>query len=390
MAIPLSYNVRSLLLRRWTNAFSAGGIALVVAATMLLAALVGGLQTILTSAGEPDNLVVMRKGATNDGSSQVPRDAALAVRAMPGIARGADGLPLVSAEIVNQPFMHTPDGGRENVLVRGVEPVAFDVHRSVQLVRGRMFQPKLGEIVVGVGAARRYDADVGRTVRFGRRDWTVVGVFDSGGTAFDSEIWADVRDVQDDTRRDGYSGLRVTVAPGSDPAALVRRLQNDGRFTLQAKPETAYYSEQAETANALYVLVITLATIMATGATFGALNTMYAAVASRTAEIGTLRALGFGRGAILVSFLTESLLLAGFGLLVGFALSALAMWAVNTLLSGVAFSMMTFSVATVLLRPSLGGALMGLAFALAIGVFGGLGPAWRAAHLRVTDALRRA
>jgi ABC-type lipoprotein release transport system permease subunit len=390
MAIPLSYNVRSLLLRRWTNAFSAGGIALVVAATMLLAALVGGLQTILTSAGEPDNLVVMRKGATNDGSSQVPRDAALAVRAMPGIARGADGLPLVSAEIVNQPFMKTPDGGRENVLVRGVEPRAFDVHRSVKLVRGRMFQPKLGEIVMGADAARRYDGKLGGTIRFGRRDWTVVGIFDSGGTAFDSEVWADVTDVQDDTRRDGYSGLRITIAPGSDPAALVRRIQDDGRFTLQAKPETAYYSEQADTANALYVLVITLAAIMATGATFGALNTMYAAVANRTAEIGTLRALGFGRGAILVSFLTESMLLAAFGLLAGFALSALAMWAVNTLLSGVAFSMMTFSVATVLLRPSVGGALMGLAFAAAIGVFGGLGPAWRAAHLPVTDALRRA
>ncbi len=167
MAIPLSYNVRSLLLRRWTNAFSAGGIALVVAATMLLAALVGGLQTILTSAGEPDNLVVMRKGATSDGSSQVPRDAALAIRAMPGIARGADGQPLVSPEIVNQPFMHTPEGGRENVLVRGVERRAFDVHRSVKVVRGRMFEPKLGEVVMGADAARRYGGRIGGTVRFG-------------------------------------------------------------------------------------------------------------------------------------------------------------------------------------------------------------------------------
>lgn len=390
MAIPLSYNVRSLLLRRWTNAFSAGGIALVVAATMLLAALVGGLQEMLVAAGEPDNLVVMRKGASNDGSSQVTREAALAVRSMQGIARGADGLPLASPEIVNQPFIRTPDGGRENVLVRGVEPVAFAVHRGVRLVDGRLFEPKLGEVVMGAGAARRYGARLGSTIAFGRRTWTVVGIFDSGGTAFDSEIWADVHDVQDDTRREGYSGLRVTVAPGTDMATLVRRIEADGRFTLQAKPEVAYYSEQAETANALYVLVVTLAAIMATGATFGALNTMYAAVASRTAEIGTLRALGFGRGAILASFLTESLVLAAVGMLAGVALAALAMLAVNTLLSGVTFSMMTFSVATVLLRPSLGGILLGLAFAASIGVFGGLGPAWRAAHLRVTDALRRA
>ena len=196
--------------------------------------------------------------------------------------------------------------------------------------------------------------------------------------------------MQDDTRRTGYSGVRLTIGAGADRHALVRRIQGDGRFALEAKPESAYYAEQAETARSLYVLVLTLSTIMAVGATFGAVNTMYAAVANRTAEIGTLRALGFGRGSILLSFLIESLLLSGVGLVAGVLLALLAMLAVNTLLSGVAFSMMTFSVATVLLRPTAGGALLGLAFALAIGVFGGLGPAWRAAHLRVIDALRHA
>ncbi len=390
MAVPLSYNVRSLLVRRWTSAFTAGGIALVVAATMLLAALVSGLQTILVAAGDPDNLVVLRKGASNDGSSQVPRDAALAVRALPGIATGAAGEALVSPEIVNQPFMRTPDGGRENVLVRGVEPVAFQVHRGVRVVAGRMFRPKLGEVVLGSGAARRYRRGVGSAIDLGRRRWTVVGIFDSGGTAFDSEIWADVSDVQDDTRRDGYSGIRLTVAPGADQRALMRRIAADGRFTLEAKPETVYYAEQADTARSLYVLVLTLAIVMGVGATFGALNTMYAAVAHRIAEIGTLRALGFGRGAILASFLAESLLLAAGGALAGMLLALLAMLAVNTLLSGVAFSMMTFSVATVLLKPTPGGALLGLAFAAGIGFFGGLAPAWRAAHLRVVDALRHA
>ncbi len=390
MAVPLSYNVRNLFVRRWTSAFTAGGIALVVAATMLLAALVGGLQQMLVSAGEPDNLVVLRKGATNDGTSQVPRDAALAVRSMPGVALGSDGQPLSSPEIVNQPFMRTRDGGRENVLVRGVEPVAFLVHRGVRLVEGRVFRPKLGEVVLGVGTARRYDKRVGSVIELGRRRWTVVGIFDAGGTAFDSEIWADVTDVQDDTRREGYSGIRLTVAPGTDMRALIRRIESDGRFTLEAKPETAYYAEQAETARSLYVLVLTLATIMATGATFGAVNTMYTAVANRTPEIGTLRALGFGRGSILASFLAESMLLALGGLLAGVALALLAMLAVNTLLAGVAFSMMTFTVATVLLRPTMAGVLLGLAFAAAIGFLGGLGPAWRAAHLRVIDALRHA
>ena len=391
MPIPLSYNVRNLLVRRWTTAFTAGGIALVVAATMLLSALVGGLKQMLVATGEPDNLIVLRKGATSDGSSQIPREAAQALRALAGVAAGPDGAPLASREIVNQPFLRTAGGGRENVLVRGVEPAAFGVHPAVRLVAGRVFRPNLGEVVMGAGAFGRYAGGrLGSRLAFGRRAWTVVGVFDSGGTAFDSEIWADVNDVQADTRRDGYSGVRLRVAPGADRPALVRRIADDARFTLEAKPEVSYYREQAESANTLYVLVLTLAAVMATGAVFGALNTMYAAVASRMAEIGTLRALGFGRDAILASFLTESLLLAAGGLAAGALLAALAVFAINTLLSGVQFSMMTFSVATVFLRLSPGGAALGLLFATGVGVLGGLAPAWRAARLRVVDALHRA
>ncbi len=377
MIVPVAYNARSLLVRRWTSVFTAAGIGLVVAVTLLLSGLVGGLQQMLVGTGDPDNLVVLRKGATNDGSSFLTRDAVQIVRALPGIAPGSDGRPLVSPEIVNQPFIRTRDGGRENVLVRGVEPAAFEVHRGVRLVEGRMFQPKLGEVVIGRGVALRHQgARVGGRLAFGRRTWTVVGVFDAGGTAFDSEIWADVSDVQDDARRpSGCSGIRLRVAPGADRRALVDRIAADARVTLEAKPETVYYAEQAEAANSLYVLVLVLAVVMATGATFGALNTMYAAVTSRTAEIGTLRALGFSRGAILLSFLFESVLLALGGFVGGVALGIGAMWAVNALLQGVAFSMMTFSVATVLLEPSLGGVMLGFAFALAIGVLGGLAPA---------------
>jgi putative ABC transport system permease protein len=391
MSIPLAYNLRSLLVRRWTAAFTMGGIALVVAATMLLSALVGGLKQMLVATGEPDNLIVLRKGATSDGSSQISREAAETLGTFAGVARGPDRVPLASREIVNQPFIHTAGGGRENVLVRGIEPAAFAVHPAVKLIAGHPFRPNLGEVVMGVGAARRYaGGKLGAQLAFGRRTWRVVGVFDSGGTAFDSEIWADVNDVQADTRRDGYSGVRLRVAAGADRGALERRIADDARFTLEAKPEVSYYREQAESANTLYVLVLTLAVVMATGAVFGALNTMYAAVASRTAEIGTLRALGFGRGAILASFLTESLLLAAGGLAAGILLAAFAVYAINSLLSGVQFSMMTFSVATVLLRLSPGGAALGLLFAAGIGVLGSLAPAWRAAHLRVADALHRA
>ncbi len=391
MALPLAYNVRNLALRRWTSAFTAGGIAMVVAVTILLAALVAGLRHMLVATGEPDNLIVLRKGATSDGTSFLPRDAAQVLRTLQGVALGPDGQPLASPELVNQPFMRTREGGRENVLVRGVEPVAFRVHRTVRLVAGRMFRPQLGEVVVGSGIVARYaGVGLGSEIEFGRRRWTVVGIMDSGGTAFDSEIWADVRDVQDDTRRPGFSGVRLTVAPGADAAALVRRIEADGRFTLEAKPETAYYREQAETANALYNLVMILAVVMATGATFGAANTMYAAVANRTPEIGTLRALGFGRAAILASFVTESLCLAGAGFAGGVALAALAILGINVGLSGVAVGMATFSVATVLLRLTAGSVLLGLVFAIAIGLLGGLPPAWRASRLRVVDALHRA
>ncbi|MFN8543724.1 MAG: ABC transporter permease [Candidatus Binatia bacterium] len=392
MAIPLQYPVRNLFVRRWTSAFTAGGIALVVAVTILLAALVGGLKHMLVATGEPDNLIVMRKGSTNDGSSFITRDAAQAVRVMTGVAQTPEGQPIASTEIVNQPFMRTRSGSRENVLVRGVAPdAALRVHRSVHLAAGRFFQPKMGEVVVGRGVLARYaGVALGSPIEFGRRRWTVVGVFDSGGTAFDSEIWADVRDVQDDTRRTGYSSVRLTVAPGADRRSLIDRIAADARFALEAKPEEDYYREQADTANSLYVLVLTLAVIMAIGATFGAANTMYAAVAGRTSEIGTLRALGFGQGAILTSFLAESLLLAGGGFVTGLALAGLGIFAVNTLLAGVAFGLMTFSVATVTLAPSSGGILLGLGFALAIGLFGGLAPAWRAARLRVVDALHRA
>jgi putative ABC transport system permease protein len=392
MIVPIAYNARSLLVRRWTSLFTAGGIGLVVAVTILLSGLVGGLQQMLVGTGDPDNLVILRKGATNDGSSFLTREAVQIVRALPGIATGPDGRPLVSPEIVNQPFIRTRDGARENVLVRGVEPAAFVVHRGVRLVEGRMFQPKLGEVVIGKGVALRHaGARVGGTLAFGRRTWNVAGIFDGGGTAFDSEIWADVSDVQDDARRpSGCSGIRLRLTPGGDRRALIDRIADDARVTLEAKPETVYYEEQAEAANSLYALVLVLAVVMATGATFGALNTMYAAVSNRTAEIGTLRALGFSRGAILLSFLLESVLLAIGGFAGGVVLGIGAMWTVNALLQGIAFSMMTFSVATVLLQPSVGGVLLGLVFALLIGTFGGLAPAWRASRLRVVDALHRA
>lgn len=391
MALPLKYNLRNLTVRKMTTLATVGGIALVVVVTILLLSLVVGLQAMLAATGSERNLVVVRKGATNDGSSSVTREAVQAVRYLSGIARTPEGEPLVSPELIIQPFAQPKGGGRENILVRGVSPAAFLVHEQIKLVAGRMLQPSLGEALVGVAASRRYQgAGLGETLQFGRRAWKVVGVFTANGSAFESEVWVDVEDLFTDANRATYSGVRLTVAPGADRDALIRRIADDPRISLEAKPEVDYYSEQAEGANTLYVLTSVLAMIMGTGAVFGAMNTMFAAVTHRTAEIGTLRALGFSRSTVLSSFITESLCLALLGYVSGVALGAGAVVFVNTFIKGVAFSLASFSTAVVTLRLS--PAILGVAFLLALvmGLLGGFLPARRAARLEVTEALRHA
>ncbi len=314
-----------------------------------------------------------------------------ALRYLPGIARTPAGEPLVSPELIIQPFAQPKSGGRENLLVRGVTPTAFLVHEQVRISAGRPLQPSLGEALVGIAASRRYQgAGLGETLQFGRRSWKVVGIFTAGGSAFESEVWVDVEDLFTDANRSTYSGVRLTVEPRADRDALIRRIAEDPRISLEAKPEAEYYTEQAEGANTLYVLTSLLAVIMGTGAVFGAMNTMFAAVAHRTAEIGTLRALGFGRSTILLSFITESLCLAIVGYLGGTALGASAILLVNTLMNGVAFNLASFSTAVVTLRlpPSI--LLIAFLLALVMGFFGGLLPARRAARMVVTEALRRA
>jgi ABC-type lipoprotein release transport system permease subunit len=391
MAIPLKYNLRNLLTRKMTTLATAGGIALVVVVTILLLSLVAGLKRMLIASGSPSNLVVMRKGSTNDGSSNVTREAAQALRYLSGIARTPEGEPLVSPELINQPFMRPKGGGRENVLVRGVSPMGYVVHDNVHFIAGRPPRPTVGEAAVGIAASQRYEgAGLGETLQFGRRNWTVVGIFTADGSAFESEVWVDVDDLFNDANRSTYSGVRLTVAPGADREALIRRIADDPRISLEATPEVAYYSEQAESANTLYLLTSVLAIIMGTGAVFGAMNTMFAAVTHRTAEIGTLRALGFSRGAVLASFVSESVCLALIGYVGGVLLGAGTVMMINVLIHGVAFNLASFTTAVVTLHLSPLILVVALILAMIMGIFGGFLPARRAAQLRVTEALRRA
>jgi putative ABC transport system permease protein len=392
MALPLRYSLGNLLARRTRTALTLGVVAVVVLATTLLLSLVSSLRRTLVTTGAPGNLIVMRKGATNDGSSALPLEAFQALRYFEGVAKSPEGEPLVSPELVVQPFFLRNDGGRENVLVRGVEPVALAVHDSVRIVEGRMFHPSSGEVVVGDGVAGRYaGAVVGQELRFGRSTWKVVGRFESGGDSFESEAWVDVRELANDAKRPlPYSGFRVRAAPGADLDALARRINDEPRWALEAERETAYYAEQSKSANMLYVIVIGLAVLSGIGAICGATNTLYASVQARTAEIGTLRALGFSRGAILSAFLIESLLMAGAGFAVGGALAWVLATAISSALGGVGFAAVTFTTNVIDLRVGMLDLAWAALLSAVIGIVGGWFPALRAARLRPVEALRRA
>jgi ABC-type lipoprotein release transport system permease subunit len=392
VALPLRYSLGNLAARRTRTLLTLAVVALVVLATTLFAGLVSSLKRTLVSTGNPDNLIVLRKGATNDGSSAVPLEAFQALRFFEGVARDREGSPLASPELVVQPFLRTLDGGRENVLARGVEAVALQVHDEVRIVEGRMFAPSSGEVIVGRGVAGRYQgAALGDALHFGRGTWQVVGIFEAGGSSYESEVWMDARELAADARRPvPYSGVRLRVAEGADREALARRIDGDARWALEASPETEYYAKQAESANVFYAIAIGLAVLAGIGAAFGATNTLYAAVQSRRAEIGTLRALGFSRRAILSSFLVESLAIALGGFAVGAALAVLLGRIVSALLGGIAFGAATFTTNVIELRVGPGDLVFGLGLALAIGLFGGIAPAARAARLRPIEALRRA
>ena len=381
--LPLSYSVRNVVARPTRSLMTTLVIALVVVACTLLLGLISSLKRTLVSTGHPLNLVIMRKGSDNDGSSQITLEAFQSLRFLDGIAHDPEGRPLVSPELVVQPFFRTRDGGRENVLVRGVEAMALGVHDDVRIVEGRMLRPSSGEAVVGRGALGRYaDAGVGSELEFGRGRWKVVGILESGGSSFESEVWVDARELANDARRPfPYSGVRLRAVSAEAARNLKARIDADPRYAIEALEETEYYRKQASSANTLYVLVIGIAVLAGLGAGFGAANTMYAAVQARTTEIGTLRALGFSRGAILGAFEAEAIALSLLGFLLGAVLSVGLAWLLSRWLGGIAFGAATFTTNVVTLRvglADLGGALL---LALAVGIGGGLGPAWRAARL---------
>lgn len=387
MRIPFSYVARNLWVRKLTTALTAGGMALVVFVFAAVLMLDAGLKRTLVSTGSADNVVVIREGSQNEVQSGLLRDQAALIETAPEVARGPDGRALVSKEVVvlnSLPKIDQP-AKRSNVVVRGLPESGVALRPQVAIVEGRMFRAGSSEVVVGGAVARGFaGVELGQRLSFAGRAWTVVGVFDAGRTGFDSEIWGDVDQMMQAFRRNGYSSVIARLASPDSFDAMKARLDDDPRLKVAIKRETRFYEDQSAGLSTFITLLgMALSVIFSLGAMIGAAITMYAAVATRTGEIGTLRALGFRRRAILAAFLGEALLLALVGGIAGLAAASFLTAITVSTTNFQSFSELAFSFA---LTPRI--VAQALAFALLMGFVGGFLPAIKASRMKIVDALR--
>jgi putative ABC transport system permease protein len=385
--IPYKYIVRSASSRRLTAFMTLAGIALVVFVFTAVLMMANGVQRTLRSTGSDDNVMVARKAAMSEIMSIIDREAAGIVTNLPQVARDANGRPISSKEVVVIINLNKLGGdGISNVIVRGVEEAGLELRPQVRVVEGRMFRTGAREVIAGSGITKRFEgAQVGQRIKFGGDLWTVVGIFDADGSGFDSEIWGDLNQVADAFKRSSVSTITFRMHNPDDLAALVSSFERDNRLQyFIPKREKAFFEEQSEMMAAfIRILGLFVTVIFSAGATIGAMITMYGAVANRTAEIGTLRALGFQRRSILLAFLLESLVLSLAGGLTGLGLASLLQFFTISTLNFGSFSELAFSFA---LSPSI--IANSLGFSLVMGLLGGFLPAVRAARLNIIHALR--
>jgi putative ABC transport system permease protein len=385
MALPLTYNVRSLYVRSRVTLLAVGGIALVVAVLVVLFAMANGFRLALRATGAPNNAIVTQRGSDSELTSGISRESAQVLMADDRVLRRPDGRPLASPEIVVVASLPRKNGMDTNVTVRGTTLAAFDVRHGVTVREGRRFTPGLYEILVGRKLHERMRGlEIGKTVRLQRKDWTVVGILDADGSGFESEIWGDAEAMGPAFNRGGgYQSVTLRMQNPRAIRALNTELQRNPRMQVQALQERQYYEDQSGAVSGqLLGLAAFVAVVMGIGAVFGAMNTMYAIVAARTREIGTLRALGFSKAAILTSFVLESTVLALVGGAIG-CLLALPFNGISSAAGGANFAEVSFA-----FRVTSDALTIGMGLALLIGVAGGLLPAFRAARLPITAALR--
>ncbi|HEX5423950.1 MAG TPA: ABC transporter permease [Candidatus Acidoferrales bacterium] len=387
-SVPISYNFRSIR-SRWTSTIVAIlGIAGTVGVFIAMLSLARGFRATLVASGSPDDALVMRAGSTSEMMGGITLDSVRTVEDKPGVAHDASGQPLVTQEVVGViPIPLISTGTDANVQIRGVSPNVLEIRKFVKIVQGRMFKPGLDEMVVGKNASKTYEGlTVGNTVNFGGGRWQVVGVFDANGSAFDSEVWCDGRILNEVLKRPGNIFQSATVHLTS-PSAFQKfkdSITSDPSLNLEVEREVDYYAKQSSTMTTLItVLGGLVAAIMAIGAIFGALNTMYSAVSERGREIATMRALGFSSWNVILSFLFEALLISFIAGIIGcIVVLPLNGWTTQTM------NFQTFSNVAFAFKITFDLLLMGVAFALVMGVMGGLLPAVRAALRPVAVSLR--
>jgi putative ABC transport system permease protein len=386
MGLIASYNLRSMIVRKGTAAMTAGGIAMVVAVFVMTLAIAQGFQKTLVVSGSPENAIILRKGATAETVSAVLRTDIPLIESLPQIARSADNRPIASPELVVAIAVpRISDNQPANVPARGVGPRAFEVRNTMTFVEGRRFNAGTREINVGKLAMGRFKGlNLGGTIKFGGASWNVVGIFTADDAAFESEIWGDADLMMPAFQRNGYQSMIVKLADPSMFDSFKTAIESDPRLYLRPQREQDYYAEQSLVMTTVIRVFGTFVTlILSIGAMFGAMNTMYAAVAYRTREIGTLRALGFSRFRIVTAFLAESVALAIVGGIIGCAL-ALPVHGISTGTTNFA----SFSEVAFKFRITPGLLAAGLVFSAVMGAAGGLLPALRAARIPVARALR--
>ncbi|MDB4891206.1 MAG: MacB-like periplasmic core domain protein [Gemmatimonadetes bacterium] len=388
MKIPLIYNIRSVRQRPVSTALTALGIGLVVAVFVAMLALANGFVAALVQTGSADNVLLLRRGADSEMSSGIPREAVSIISASPHIAVGPDGKPMISPETYIVINLQRPGGDAysvANVVARGVSDKAFDVRHNIKVIEGRRFASGQSEICVGSKLQGRFaNVAVGNVLRFANRDWNVVCRFTADGSSFESEIWGENEQFQNVFRGQGFQDVAFRL---KDPASFdeaKRAFLADQRIQIDAHRESEFYASQSELlGNILRFLAIMITSIMAVGAVFGAVNTMYAAVSSRTPEIAVLLTLGFHPRSVLASFLAESAVIAFLGGLIGCLLALPINGVVTSTTNWASFSEIAFAFRV---TPQL--LLAGIVFAVVMGVVGGFFPARRASKLPVIQALR--
>ena len=384
MAIPLKYNLRSALVRRTGTLMAVLSVSATVAVFVSVMALARGLEAAFTATGHPLNLVVIRQGAQVETNSSVEREKLQTLKYLPGTAKDELGEPLISAETQVLVFLPRSGGERAHVLMRGVSSAGMHLRPQVNMVEGRLFKPGLREVISSRALARRFAFELGQPLRLdGGRPWYVVGIFDGSRSAYDSEIWADVNAVADEFKRPHFSSVLLRAADSIAAQSLIQRITDDRRLHLQARSETEYFRDQTRASMPVKILGSFIAVIMSIGACFAAMNAMYASVAYRVREIGTLRVLGFRRFEVLLSFLVESVLLAIVGGIVGCAL-ALPIHGIST----GTLNFNTFTELAFFFRITPGMLAAGIGFAALMGALGGLLPALLAARRTIIHSLR--